>query len=56
MVESKFRVVTLKKEEWGRLNGRWIKAVNGKERIKNGQYKDKANFMSESKDVRDINI
>ena len=33
MVESKLRVVTLKKEEWGRLSGRWIKAVNGKENI-----------------------
>jgi hypothetical protein len=56
MVESKLRVVTLKREEWGRLNGRWIKTVNGKERIENGQYKDVVNFISESKDVRDINI
>jgi len=34
MEGSKLHVVTLKKKEWERLNGRWIKAVGGKENVK----------------------
>jgi hypothetical protein len=34
IVESKLRVVTLNKEERGRLSGSWIKAVSGKGNIK----------------------